>query len=161
MTEKTAYSRMQIALHWAIAALIGVNYFVSEGMEEVFDANMEGQVSSTTTSVVHVYVGVAVIALVVLRLILRLVQGVPAAVDSGKPLMDMAAKAVHAALYLLMLAVPVLGAVSWFGGIDATAGLHVLAMNVMMIIVLVHAAAAIFHQFVLRDGVLMRMVRGR
>ncbi|MDO8311826.1 MAG: cytochrome b/b6 domain-containing protein [Sideroxyarcus sp.] len=161
MTGTTAYSRMQIALHWGIAALIGVNYVVSEGMEDVFDARMTGSLSSTANSAVHVYVGIAVMVLVVLRLILRLVRGAPAAVHSNKPLMDMTAKGAHAALYVLMLAVPALGAISWFGGVDATAEIHVLAVNVMMSIVLVHAAAALFHQLVLRDGLLSRMVRGR
>lgn len=161
MTEKTAYSRAQIALHWAIAVLIGVNYVVSEGMEDVFDANMDGISTTTLTSTVHVWVGVSVLALVVLRLILRFAQGVPAALESGKPMMDMAAKGTHAALYVLMLLAPALGAIAWFGGVDATAEIHALAVNVMMLIVLVHAAAAIFHQVILRDGLLLRMVRGR
>ncbi len=34
-------------------------------------------------------------------------------------------------------------------------------VNVMMVLILVYAAAAIFHQVALRDGLLMRMVRGR
>ena len=161
MTETTGYSRLQIALHWAIAALIGVNYVMSEGMEDVFEAHMEGAATSTLTSSLHVWVGIAVLALVVLRLILRFVQGVPAALESGKPMLAMAAKGTHAALYVLMLLAPVLGDIAWFGGVDATAEIHALAVNVMMLIVLVHAAAAIFHQVVLRDGLLDRMIRGR
>ena len=61
----------------------------------------------------------------------------------------------------MMLAVPVLGAVTWFGGMDATADLHVIAVNVLMILALGHAAMASFHQYVLRDGLLGRMMRAR
>ena len=42
MSTSTGYSRLQIALHWAIAALIVANYLISEGMEDAFDGMMEG-----------------------------------------------------------------------------------------------------------------------
>lgn len=56
-----------------------------------------------------------------------------------------------------MLAVPVLGAIAWFGQTEATADLHVLVMNAMMVVILGHAAMAIFHHYVLKDGVLSKM----
>ena len=58
-------------------------------------------------------------------------------------------------------AVPALGAITWFGGIDATADFHVLAMNAMMLLALGHAAMALLHQFILKDGLLVRMLRAR
>ena len=159
MSNTTGYSRLQIALHWLIAALIVLNYFVSEGMEDAFDGMMEGTPVSGLVPSVHVWVGVAVLVLVLLRLIVRLVQGAPEAL--GVSVGDKAAIWGHRVLYLLLLAVPVLGAATWFGGIDATADLHVIAVNVLMILALGHAAMAIFHQYVLRDGLLVRMLRAR
>jgi len=161
MTERIGYSWTQIALHWTIAVLIVVNYLVSDGMEDAFDGSMEGQAVTGWTPAIHVYVGLAVLALVLVRLAVRLAQGAPAASDTGHALLDRAGGLSHVLLYVLMVAVPTLGAITWFGGVDATAELHVLAMNVMMLIVLVHSAAALMHQFVLHDGLLMRMVRGQ
>jgi len=57
----------------------------------------------------------------------------------------------------LMIAVPALGVAAWFFGIDQAADLHVLVMNAMMLLILGHAAMAIFHHYVLRDGLLSRM----
>ncbi len=159
MRNTTGYSRLQIALHWLIAALIVLNYFVSEGMEDAFDGMMEGTAASGLVPTAHVWVGVAVLALVLLRLLVRLVQGAPEPL--GASVGDKAAVWGHRVLYLLMLAVPMLGAVTWFGGMDATADLHVIAVNVLMILALGHAAMAIFHQYVLRDGLLGRMMRAR
>lgn len=157
MQTKTSYSPVQIALHWAIAVLIILNYIISDGMPEIFDGMLEGKPVTGFTPAFHVYAGMAVMILAVLRLGLRRISGAP--VPHGEGLMDLVARWTHRALYLLMIAVPALGAISWYGGIDATAGLHVLSMNAMMILALAHAAAALFHQYVLKDGLLLRMTR--
>ncbi len=161
MTRKTGYSKAQIGLHWAIAALIGVNYIVSDGMGEIFDGTLEGKAPEGWTPVVHVYVGLAVLALVIVRMVVRMRQGAPEAPTTGPALLDLAASATHKLLYLLMLLVPVLGAITWFRGMEATADLHVYAMNAMMLLILAHAAAALFHQYVVKDGLLLRMMRAR
>ena len=155
------YSRLQIALHWAIAALILANYWISDGMGQAFDATLEGKPVVGWVPQFHVYAGLAVLALVLLRLATRFAFGAPKAVETGHRLLDIAGHLSHLALYGLMLAVPVLGAVTWYGGLEATANLHVLAMNAMMLLVLAHAAAALFHQYVLKDGLLRRMMPQR
>ena len=91
-----------------------------------------------------------------MRIVVRLVQGKPER-DGAPTLADRAAEAGHWLLYALMLAVPVLGAVTWFGMIDATGDLHVLVMNLLMLVVLGHALVAVFHHLVLKDGLLGRM----
>jgi cytochrome b561 len=154
MTQ-TKYSTAQITLHWATAALIAGNYFISEGMEDAFDAKMEGGTYGGFVPNYHVWAGVTLVALIVLRLILRLVHGAPASAQTG--LAHLAAQVVHGVLYVLMLAVPLLGMAAWFLGIDQAADLHVLVMNAMMLLILGHAGVAIFHHFVLRDGLLSRM----
>ena len=70
---------------------------------------------------------------------------------------DREAEAGHWVLYALMLAVPLLGAITWFGSFDATGDLHVLVMNVLVVVILGHAAMAIFHHYVLKDGLLGKM----
>jgi cytochrome b561 len=155
MASKDGYSRLQIGLHWATAALIAGNYFISEGMEDAFDAKMEGGAFGGLVPSYHVWAGVALLAIVVLRLIIRLSAGAPAQTETG--VQALAASAVHWILYALMIAVPALGVAAWFFGIDQAADLHVLVMNAMMLLILGHAAMAIFHHYVLRDGLLSRM----
>ncbi|KAF0116749.1 MAG: cytochrome b561 [Rhodobacteraceae bacterium] len=158
MQESKGYGRMQILLHWAIAILIVANYFISDGMENAFDGMMKGApVVFGWVPTFHVYAGVMVLILVALRLALRIVRPTAAA-NTGKPLLDKAAELGHYALYLLMIVAPALGALSWFGMIDVTASYHVLAVNVLLILALGHAAMSLFHQFVLRDGLMVRMI---
>lgn len=159
MSEKTGYGAAQIALHWGIAVLIGVNYIVSDGMGRAFDGTLEGKVPTGWTPTIHVYVGVAVLVLALVRLLVRTTAGVPEPMPSSRPLMDKAAEWTHKLLYLLMIVVPVLGVITWYGGVEATADLHVLAMDVMMILIGLHAVAALFHQYVLKDSLLLRMMR--
>lgn len=157
MQTRTSYNPVQIALHWAIAGLIALNYIISDGMPEIFDASLDGKPVSGFTPAFHVYAGMAVMVLALVRLGVRLVSGAPEA--HGQGLMDLVARWTHRALYALMIAVPALGTLAWFGGIDAAGGLHVLLMNAMMILALLHAVAAMFHHYVLRDGLLWRMTR--
>jgi cytochrome b561 len=161
MQNSEGYGRTQILLHWAIAILIVANYLVSEGMEDAFDGMMEGApVVVGWVPTFHVYAGLAVLALVLLRFALRLMRPV-APMETGKPFLDKAGEWGHYALYLLLFAAPALGALSWYSQIDATASYHVLAVNALMILALGHAAMSLFHQFVLRDGLLLRMIRAK
>jgi len=44
------------------------------------------------------------------------------------------------------------------GVVNSVLGWHGLAANALIALALLHAAAALFHHFVLRDGVLRRMI---
>lgn len=157
--EKQHYSRLQIGLHWAVAALIVANYFISEGMPEFFDQRLGGGLATGFIPTFHVWAGSALLVLVLLRTAVRFKQGAPVADASG--LVARLAGLGHLALYGLMLAVPAFGAIAWFGKTELTANLHVLTMNGMMLLILGHAAMALFHQYVLRDGLLRRMMPQR
>ncbi len=155
----TGYTRLQIALHWLIAVLIVANYFISDEMPEIFDGMLEGKPVEGWTPMFHVWAGVAVLVLVLLRLVMKMLSG--GAHDAAVTLQDKAAVWTHRLLYALMIAVPALGAITWFRSMEATADLHVYAMNAMMILALGHAAMALFHQYVLKDGLLLKMMRAR
>lgn len=162
MTQKPGYSGLQIGLHWAVAALVLFNYLFGETMEEAFDAVYEeGQLASGLGYQLHVWVGLAVLAMASLRLALRAILGGGPAASSGPALLEKGAGAIHALLYGLMFAVPLLGAAAWYAGIEDAADLHVLAVDGLMILAGLHAAAALFHQFVLKDHRLLRMMRAR
>ncbi len=159
MKQATGYSGLQIGLHWLILILIGMNYFVSEGMEEAFEAHNEGAAVGFWPASIHVYVGLAILALVLIRLIVRLVRGAPEVPAGTNRILRVLGEWSHVLLYALMIAVPALGALAWYLGIEIAAGTHVLMMNAMLVLAGVHAAAALFHQFVLRDNLLDRMRR--
>ena len=76
--EKTGYSGVQIALHWAIAGLIVINYFISARMGHALKIHLDGTGAMGGTATVHVYAGVAMLVLVLVRLGVRIAQGVPA-----------------------------------------------------------------------------------
>ncbi len=160
MTQPTGYSRLQIGLHWAIALLLVVNYFTGEAMISAFDGFYEEATNAVTwQSNVHVWFGSAILALVLVRFIVRLMNGAPPHAEETNGLMVLAGKVNHALLYALLVLVPVLGLLAWFGGYTDLGDYHVLFMNGMLILAGLHAAAALFHQYVIKDGLLMRMVR--
>ncbi|MFV0303541.1 MAG: cytochrome b [Paracoccus sp. (in: a-proteobacteria)] len=157
--KPNGYSGFQIALHWAIALLVLFNYIYSDGMGDALDAVLEGRTGEAPdlNPAIHVWVGVAVLALVVLRLVARLSRGAPEAGGSGA--LQVAASWGHRALYLLLFLVPLAGAITWFGKVETTGDIHALLANLLMIAAGGHAAMALWHQFVVRDGLLMRMFR--
>lgn len=155
MKTTTGYSGIQIALHWLIAVLIATAWFTGEGAEEAMEAVEEGGVAGF---VPHVAIGLAILALVVVRVLVRLGRGAPAAPGLPGSMSVVAAEWGHRLLYLLMIAVPLGGVCTWFLGLDV-GELHGLAANILMIVALGHAAMALFHQYVLKDGLLRRMMR--
>lgn len=157
MTETTGYTRLQLALHWGVALLILFNWLTGESVGQPFDAMLESGTAPASTPL-HVYVGLAVFFLVLIRLVVRLVQGAPGA-EPG--LQGMAAAWVHRILYLLMLAVPFIGGLAWYRGVEEAGDLHGLVANLLILLAGLHAVIALGHHFILRDGILMRMLRPR
>jgi cytochrome b561 len=156
MSERSGYSGLQIALHWIIAILIPLAWLSSGGAEEAWDAIEDG--ATAPAFVPHVAFGMAILALVVVRLILRLRRGVPDAPGAPGSLQVKAADWGHRLIYLLMIAVPLGGVSIWFGGMD-NGDVHGPFANVLMVVVLGHAVMALYHQYVVKDGLIRRMMR--
>lgn len=151
----TGYSGIQIALHWLIAILIVTAWFTGEGAEEAMEVVEEG---GTVGFVPHVAVGLSILALVVVRVLVRLTRGAPAAPGAPGSLSVLAADWGHRLIYLLMIAVPLGGISVFFLGLDV-GEIHGLAANLLMLVVLGHALMALYHQYVLKDGLLRRMMK--
>ena len=107
----------------------------------------------------QLFVRIIVLVLALLRLLVRQMSG--GWHEVATTLADKAALWGHRALYALMVLVPTLGVIAWFGGIAISGDLHVIAMNAMMLLVLGHSAMALYHQFVVKDGLLLKMMRPR
>ncbi|HEY0834004.1 MAG TPA: cytochrome b [Azospirillum sp.] len=175
ITSKDRYDLPMQMLHWATALLI-IGAFV---LIQIVEGMPKGP-ERAYVMMLHKSVGVSVMALVVLRAVWRRISPPPALPAGMAPPLVAASKAGHAALYVLMLLVPLSGAVmSWAGGrpivvfdlftlpslIGPNPGLkegaeevHEVIGNLILILAGLHAVAAIVHQYVLKDGVLARML---
>ena len=159
MAEVSGYSRLQITLHWTILLMIVLNYFTSDAMGAAWRGLREGKDFYGTTAALHVWIGVALFALVVLRLILRLTRGAPDVPAGTPPLFRVGAHLAHLAIYVLLFAIPAAGMAAWFGGIGAAAEAHEIMFNLLFIVVLAHIGGALFHQLVLKDHLIARMMK--
>jgi len=168
------YDLMAQALHWTTAIAI-VAAFV---LIQVVEGLPKGPERSFVMGL-HKSFGVIVVALVALRVAWRHVSPPPAP-PVMPAWMASASRLGHAALYALMLLVPVVGMVmSWSAGRpiavfglftlpdllppspvlkDTTEKVHEVLGNLVLIVAGLHAGAALFHHYVLKDGVLARML---
>lgn len=153
------YSAAQIVLHWTIAALVLLQFLFAERIEELWEARLSGAVPDAPSPTLHTVAGMAILALMIARLALRLRRGAPAPPLGETSALARLAAATHVAFYVLLIAMPVGGAVAWFGGVEAAAEIHGIAASVLLALVLLHVAAALAHRFWFRDGVFQRMLR--
>lgn len=157
------YSKAQIVLHWAVAVIILFQITFADGIEEYGDALRDGQTPGTLDTILgnaHIWLGISVLALAVLRIALRLIRGAPAPVPAPK-LQDLAAKAVHLLLYAVLFITPMSGIAMWFFGVKEAGGPHHLMEKVIVVLVALHVAGALWHHFVQKDNVLKRMLSSK
>jgi len=161
MKNPIGYSKTQIALHWAAAGVIALQFILHDGISDAWDVIEDGGAFAFSPLVAsHVAGGFAVLGFVIWRLVLRFRRGVPD-LPAGSRLQHIAAHVGHFGLYALMIALPVSGAAAWFGGISDAADAHEVLKTLLLVFVAAHVAAAFWHQFWLKDGLLLRMKRAR
>lgn len=154
------YSIAQIGLHWLIAALVLVQLVFGESMAAFVEAAEEGVPVSpldARLAGVHYYVGVAILFLVAVRLALRLLRGTPPA-PVASPALMLAGRVVHWCFYALLVVTPVTGLLGYYFG-DPFRDVHELAKPVFIGLIGLHVAAALYHQYWRKDGLLLRMLR--
>ena len=108
MSQTTAdrtYARSMIAMHWLMALLIAAVFALIE-LREIFP---KGSVPRETMKSLHFSLGLAVLALVVLRLVVRVSTRTPPIEPRPAAWQTLLAHGAHLALYGLMIAMPVLG----------------------------------------------------
>lgn len=154
------YSRTQIILHWAIFLLIAFQYLNHEYIAETWKRLQAGEPTAFSPLVLsHVVAGLLVFALVLWRVALRLGRGAPALPAEEPAPLRLAARATHLGLYLLILLMPVTGALAWFRDLSAMAWLHETGRLALLALVLLHVCGALYQQFVLKTDVMGRMKR--
>lgn len=166
------------ALHWLMAAII----FAALALGVWATYLKPGTPLRVDLLTVHKSLGVTALALIALRIVVRLATRAPPYRPPLGRLNRMAAAAAHGLLYVVMITLPLSGyvhsaagghAFNWFGlfpvpnlvplnkQTDAGAGQahHVFAW-VIAALLAAHVLAALWHGFVRRDGVLARMWPG-
>jgi cytochrome b561 len=156
---RTGYSTLQIGLHWLIALMIPAAWWLSDGMGPALGERIKNGDTGFTGNTLHVWLGGAVFAIVLIRIVVRLISGAPDHVPGSPAWQDMLATWGHRLLYLLMVGVPALGALAWYGQIRISGDIHGLAANALMIVALGHAAAGLYHHYIVKDDTLRRMLR--
>lgn len=158
-TAPTGYSRLQIALHWLVFALIAQQYLFKDAMSAAWDHITDGlETGFDPLILAHVVGGALLMIFALWRLTLRARRGVPPAIEASK-VQGILAKLTHVGLYALMILMPLSGSVAWFGGVEAAAQVHNVMKIALLALLALHVVGALYHQFVLRDGTLARMRR--
>ncbi|MCW1954375.1 cytochrome b/b6 domain-containing protein [uncultured Lentibacter sp.] len=157
----TRYSRLQIVLHWLVFALIAQQYIFKDAISTAWGRVTDGLEAGFDPLVLaHVAGGALVLIFALWRLMLRARRGVLPAQEANR-LQGVLAKITHVGLYALMILMPVSGSVAWFGGLQAAAQGHNVMKVILLALVALHIAGALYHQFVLRDNILARMRRAQ
>lgn len=156
----TGYSRTQIRLHWIVFVLVVVQFLLAGGIASEFRSFAEtGEKSFTVLVGVHVLIGVAVLGLAMWRIALRMLHGVPDPHPSHSAAQVTVARVMHGLFYLLMVLLPVTGAVAWSQGSAGAGTAHSVLRLALFLLIVLHVAAALAGQYVRKDGTLTRMMR--
>ena len=153
------YSGLQILLHWTIAALVFFQLIFGESMSMATRATRRGtplDPTDATLASAHYWIGIAILALVAVRLGVRLSAGAPEPQTAGNPLLDKLAHFAHWLFYALLVAVPVTGLLAVYVSPEF-GDIHELGKPAFIILIAVHVLGALYHQFWIKDGTLRRM----
>lgn len=167
------YSRPAVVLHWLIFLLVALAYFAIEFR------GPRGAPERAFWTGIHLWAGVLVLLLSIVRIGWRATHAAPAPVP-GPALQTCLARAAHVALYVFILAQPILGilllnlngrpvtliGLDWsFAVVGPNPGLrpavkeaHELLGNAFYFVIGLHALAALWHHYIKRDDTLKRMI---
>ena len=174
-TQGKHYHPLQIGMHWLTLLLLIAVY----ALIELRDIYPKGSAGHDLMKTWHFMLGMAVLAVVLVRLPLRLALQAPPITPPPPAWQEQLAHAMHWALYGFLIVMPLLGwltlsakgqPIPFFGlelpalmGPDrATArnleGIHELIGNLGFFLIGLHAAAALWHHYFMRDDTLERML---
>lgn len=103
--EKTGYGVLSMGLHWLMLLLL-IAVFATMELNDIFPKGSTGRAGMKTW---HFMLGLSVLALVLLRLLLRLTDTAPVITPAPARWQERLGKLMHVALYVFMIAMPVLG----------------------------------------------------
>lgn len=174
----TRYGSLSIGLHWVMLLLIAAVYACIE-LRGSFPKGSDVREGLKTW---HFMLGLSVLMLVFVRLAVRFSGAAPVIKPDPPKWQSFFARLMHLALYVLMIGMPLLGwltlsaegkAIPFFGlqlpalvaesksVAEWAKEVHETSGTVGYFLIGLHAAAALFHHYVVRDNTLQRMLPSR
>jgi cytochrome b561 len=172
------YSAVARTFHWVTAALVLTMLPIGIAMA-TFDL---GAAVEDPLYHIHRSIGAVVLVITAARLVYRLLNPAPPLPADMPALQQFAALATHWGLYALLIVQPIVGWIAtsayrapvlffWMFELppiwpenrpfsEAMFVVHRSLGILIAVLVCVHIAAALYHRFILKDGVLKRMVSG-
>ncbi|MDA3977633.1 cytochrome b [Gallibacterium sp. AGMB14963] len=170
------YPTLQIFLHWLSLLFVLITYFSIQAQD--LDLTLDWYDLMVNT---HYTFGICVWGIIFVRLIVRhlYLKQTPAITPTPPVWQTKLAHYVHLALYLFFILIPIFGALTVLNkGSDLTfanypiiAGfnpnpetahtlkeIHETLVNIAMALVVLHAIAALFHHYIVKDNTLLRMM---
>jgi cytochrome b561 len=172
------YGPLSIGLHWLMLLLIIAVYACIE-LRGLFPKGSDPREAMKTW---HYMLGLSVLALVLLRLAVHVIGPTPDIEPVPPKWQEIFARAVHLALYMLMIGMPLAGwlMLSAAGKPIPFFGLHLPALiseseplaklikeihktggTIGYFLIGLHAAAALFHHYIVKDNTFRRMLPGQ
>jgi len=168
------YQPVLVALHWLLAltiiGLLCLGFFVLAEMPNTDPKKLD-------ILVWHMSGGMFVLVLMILRVIIRRWSARPATATTGSPLFDRLASMAHKSFYVIVF---LMVATGWSTGwlisgvfqpngeplpdsfaVFPTFRAHAVLATLLAVLIAAHVAAALYHQFVLKDGLFRRMWFGK
>jgi len=176
MPKVSRYHPALVALHWTLAVLIiAALVFGSIAMVKIPNSDPVKLVALRS----HMIAGVSILALMLLRLVVRTLTTHPVPATTGNPVLDRLAWASHRIFYFAVLAMAGSGVFmalqtglpfivfNQHGVLPAdfwafpARTVHFVISRALMALIALHVAAAFFHALILRDGLFGRILFGR
>jgi cytochrome b561 len=164
------YCRRLVIIHWLTLLLVITAFYFGHELDET-----EQAAAKLSLYPIHFLLGDAILVLTLLRAYFIRKDGKPAPLKSDSPLADKVATGIHHLLYVLLIAVPASGMIminttGLIGALQAhdpallpdleqfvIHEIHAALIFTLLATVALHAAAALKHQFILKDGLMERM----
>jgi cytochrome b561 len=174
-TRTDHYPATSKLLHWLVAASVLTTAPVAITMTRIAEGPTRDMLYNF-----HKSLGILILVLMILRLINRLAVGAPIPDPGIEPWQKAVSSFVHTSLYVLLLAMPVVGYIAnsaygattpFFGLFELPAivakdealattlfSVHRWVGWIVILLALTHVSAALYHHFIRSDNVLKRML---
>ncbi len=178
LSEFDVYTPAARGFHWLTLALVAVQ--VPLGVAMSYRGNLLNIWDALTNTLYswHKLIGLVILIVVLARLSYRLSRGAPADEPTLEPWQKFVSHVTHWAIYGLLIVVPILGwlGVSYYPALNVFGfnlpGLvapdqaaaakvffaHMIGAILLVLLIGMHVAAALFHYVIRKDGVLNRML---
>ena len=173
MQQVSRYHPALVVLHWLLAVMIlgllFAGFFVVDKMPNSDPKKLD-------ILMIHMSAGMTILVLMLARFAIRRAKTRPPAAETGHPLLDRLGRLVHSTFYIVVVLMAATGlATALLAGLNRsvfqrdgeplpahfgdfpTFKMHALLAFLLAALVILHIAAALWHTFIRRDGLIRRM----